>query len=334
MTSREPPPVHADQKMRVSLRDVSEAIRWLLGRNPINIEEQIFFSRYNSSYEELRNAIMSTDEFRDIQTEIFSSLLRTSSEPMRVEVETSTDDLRRTLERMRPFWSGTGGHSLQSFPRTNEEFNSDRKTDSKERLFAEGHHKAKIIKSILDRLGIPRQNLPRAVEYGCGEGEVTIHLPSLFRRVISCDVSSIKIALAEAECRARDVPRVMFHLSDHESLMPERNWDFWFSDNALYNNPPTVSSHILSLAYRGLVRGGVAIFNVPTFMNDYKFSVSDYISGTIPEDAPIHVLPQKVVFEHAARHRMLIREVWDTPVSAILGREAWRSTLFVFQKAR
>ena len=80
-----------------------------------------------------------------------------------------------------------------------------------------------------------------------------------------------------------------------------------------------------------LAPGGVAVFQIPTYLRGYRFRAADYFAEPPPAGGiGLHVLPQEVVFALAARAGCVPLEVWSDPT--IWPPPVCTSSLFMFHK--
>jgi hypothetical protein len=107
-------------------------------------------------------------------------------------------------------------------------------------------------------------------------------------------------------------------------------FDLWFSYLVLQHNPPPVMVTILRRMFALLAPGGVALFQVPTYITGYRFDCATYLRSPPVDPVEGHVLPQQDVLalaREAGCEVLEIREdcsVWP-PSEAV-------SNLMLFQK--
>jgi SAM-dependent methyltransferase len=168
-------------------------------------------------------------------------------------------------------------------------------------------------------------------EYGCGVGRVTQWLARRFASVIAVDISQSHLDLAARQAREAKIDCVRFmKIGNRQDLELLRGVDIFYSVIVLQHNPPPVIHTILEAAFRGLNRGGVAFFQVPTYgPHGYHFKASEYIQTFGTEEMEMHFLDQKTIFRLAHRHGMVPCEVSQDYCTGGLGV----STTFLMQKA-
>lgn len=105
--------------------------------------------------------------------------------------------------------------------------------------------------------------------------------------------------------------------------------DVIYSILVLQHNCPPVIEYILDSMLKSLREGGVAIFQVPTYLLGYSFEYDKYIRGNTLQ-MEMHVMPQKTIFEIAYRNNCVPMEVYG---ESSTGRDDF-STVFVMRKKR
>jgi SAM-dependent methyltransferase len=233
--------------------------------------------------------------------------------PAAVETEATPEQLAAMLARIGTYWAGVGAVAPHWSVLVDERFRPERIGDVEAHFYKTGAHDAALFRSALARHGISPAQLPRCVEFGCGVGRVSVHLAGLFRRVTACDISPPHLALAQAACAARGLTRVLTHHTTLEAPMPQGRWEAWFSAITLQHNPPPVMRHLLGLGLAGLMKGGVAMFQLPSFIAGYRFAVAEYLDAAKPPYMEMHALPQAAVFATIAQAGCEVLEVREQP---------------------
>jgi len=254
--------------------------------------------------------------------------------PAAVETEATPGQLAAMLARIGTYWAQVGLDAPHWSVLVDERFRPERIGGMEAHFYNTGLYDAELLRSALDRHGVRPAELPRCVEFGCGVGRVTVHLAGMFRRVTACDISAPHLALAKAACAARGLTRVLTHRTTPEAPMPEGRWEAWFSAITLQHNPPPLMRHLLGLGLAGLMRGGVAMFQIPTWLEGYRFSVADYLAATEPPAMEMHALPQPAVFATIAAAGCEVLEVREQPRAFGVDGETGLSNLFLVRRPR
>ena len=71
--------------------------------------------------------------------------------------------------------------------------------------------------------------------------------------------------------------------------------DFFYSVIVLQHNPPPVIMELIRIALTALKPGGVAMFQVPTHINDYRFDLKEWLATDHALDMQMHCVPQEAV---------------------------------------
>jgi SAM-dependent methyltransferase len=214
---------------------------------------------------------------------------------------------------------------------TDDRFTPERIAQNRATFFGSGEWDAQVLAATLARIGRAPEEFANCVEYGCGVGRATVALAARFRRVSALDISRPHLDEAAREAAARGQGNVKFAQVTAERIMPAGSFDFWYSRIVLQHNPPPVILAILNVAFRRLEPGGVAMFQVPTWIQGYRFSARRYLAGTPGTEMEMHAVPQAAVFDLAAKHGLVVRDIRED--SALVGRpgEALSNT-FAFEK--
>ena len=254
--------------------------------------------------------------------------------PAEVETEATAEQLGAMLARIGTYWAQIGQTAPHWSVLTDERFLPERIAEMEEHFYKTGAHEAGVMRGGLLRNGLKPAQLPRCVEFGCGVGRVTVHLAKLFRRVTACDISAPHLALTKAACAARGLNRVLTHQVTPEAPMPPGACEAWFSCIALQHNPPPVMRHLLGLGLTSLVRGGVAMFQLPTWLAGYRFTVAGYLAAQEPPVMEMHALPQPVVFATIAAAGCDVLEVREQPYAYGPKGDEGLSNFFLVRRMR
>jgi SAM-dependent methyltransferase len=184
----------------------------------------------------------------------------------------------------------------------------------------------------LSRNGFEPANFDTLAEYGCGLGRTTRWLASAFRKIKAIDISEFHISAARDHLSSIGLSNVDFvHLSRPADLKKLQEIDLFFSVIVLQHNPPPIILEILRQAFTGLNARGVAVFQVPTHNETYRFSLSEYWRDeAIKKEMEIHFVPQSTVLDIAENCGLRALEV--RPDHCVGHFHDWMSNTFVLQK--
>jgi 2-polyprenyl-3-methyl-5-hydroxy-6-metoxy-1,4-benzoquinol methylase len=162
------------------------------------------------------------------------------------------------------------------------------------------------------------------LEIGCGCGRVTKYFADMFKTVYAIDISKGNLDVAHKYVNNENIKyQIIEKLSDYEEL-PEV--DVLYSVLVLQHNCPPVIEYMLSVLMKKIRSGGMLMFQVPTYYEEYEFLYDEYANK--PEGMDMHVLPQSKIFKLAYENSMLPLEVYPYEYT---GRDD-NSTMFVFRK--
>jgi SAM-dependent methyltransferase len=183
-----------------------------------------------------------------------------------------------------------------------------------------------------ERNRVDASGFTTCLEYGCGLGRVTRWLADRFASVTACDISASHLRPAKEYLDRQGITNVSFTLisqvQDIEKLPPV---DLIYSVIVLQHNPPPVIELILRQFMKSLNPGGVAYFQLPTYLMGYSFSQENYLSEHgARREMEMHYFPQKKVFEIIRQEGGKLIEVMEDAWTG--GRYKEVSNTFLVQK--
>ena len=254
--------------------------------------------------------------------------------PMRVELNDATDERAALWRHVAEVWAGYGETDPYWSVLTAERWRAANMTraDVLEEFYASGSGALHRLDTWLARNAIELGADAVCAEYGCGVGRCTVWLARRFRRIVAFDVSQPHLDAARAAMTARGIDNVEFVLvRGPDDLARLKGVDLFYSILVLQHNPPSIIVDILGSAFEGLKRGGAAFFQIPTYADDYSFKIDDYNAGVrAKKQMEMHFVPQRTVFDLAARHRL--RPVEVQPDDLIGRWGSWISNTFLMRK--
>lgn len=254
------------------------------------------------------------------------------SPPIHVEWECPDDDAARLIARTAVVWSRLGETKPHWSVMSNDEYQPSRIAENEELFYASGKGDCDRLLATIARVGRDPAEFNTVLEYGCGLGRVTNHLAKSFRHVLARDISEPHLALARSASVKRGRANIDYGIATLPDLGMSEPFDIWFSFIVLQHNPPPVAAMILRRAVSMLRESGLAVFQVPTYGADYRFSVKEYLTTPAPTDLfEMHCLPQAAVFRIAGEAGCDVLEVVEDHV---IGNPAWLSNTVVLAKRR
>lgn len=308
-----------------SAAEVDFGFRLLLGRPPDAAELAAWQA---AATDQLRPALMATDAFRDA---LPADAIRMppGRPPPQITVDVDPATAAVLLARVQARWAQLGHERPHWSTNAQDDFLPGRIDSHRDAFAATGSYDCQLLLATLARHGLAPAALPRACDYGCGVGRVTVPMAAHFAAVTGCDVSAPHLALARRATGAS----VRYTLVTVDGFGMHEPFDLWFSLLTLQHNPPPVAALILRRMFRLLAPGGVAVFQVPTDRLGYRFDPADAasdVSARGDELLEIHVLPQPYVFALASEAGCVPLEVREDLL--IWPPTRCTSNTFVFRK--
>lgn len=322
-----------DPLLRKATReDVIAAYRFILGREPEN--EAVIAKRLRAGMlvSELRHAMLRSEEFRKRHPAPAPAPLPLAPPPLDVQVEAAPAEIAAMLERTGAVWTRLGQEAPHWSVLTQDQYRPARIAETQAAFYATGERDRALLRDMLARHGLAPSALPRVVEFGCGVGRATVAIAEDFREVIACDISPGHLALGRRAASEAGRGNIGWFQSKVERPMPGGRYDLWFSRLVLQHNPPPVMAWLLATAFARLAPGGVAVFQVPTHAEGYRFSLGEYLARAPRAEMEMHVLPQAHVFRLAAAARLQVLEVREDTHLVASARSDWLSNLFVLRR--
>lgn len=249
----------------------------------------------------------------------------------KLQIEECDEEQRRAIfETTRRVWEKLGKEEPYWSVITSKEYLIDDMNEEKlTKFYDSGYQECLSIIRTLERINViqtaSESKELEITEMGCGTGRVTKSLAKFFKKVNALDISSGNMAVAKRMTDSTNVHYCLIKRMEDYDGLPET--DIVYSSIVLQHNCPPVIEYILSKMFESLRVNGVCIFQVPTYCDNYSFSYEAYMSET-HDKMEMHLLPQKIIFEIANRHKCIPVEVYQDGKT---GKNDF-STTFVFKK--
>jgi SAM-dependent methyltransferase len=283
------------------------AYRLILGREPENervIEEKVDTNRTLS---ELRRVFLESPEFAEIAAGLGLEGAPTGHKPLiwppiDVQVSVPPPLLDRMVARIEREFVHLGETEPHWSVISEDRYKANAIASSESAFFESGAGVVGDFRVAAARHGIRLDKYQRCFELGCGLGRSTVWLAKLFPFVVGADISSAHLALARGAMTHFRTGNVdLLHLNRIEALDRLDPYDVLFSIIVLQHNPPPLMARMLSSLLAQLRPGGVAYFQVPTYIRGYRFNAEDYLSKEQTPGVPeMHALPQAILFDLVA----------------------------------
>jgi SAM-dependent methyltransferase len=284
--------------------DVRAAYRLILGREPENEAVVAEHAAGSKDIAALREAFVSSQEFIQVNARIilrWSANWAATRRRRPIETECPPEQLDRLFAHIRDVWSRLGEVEPHFSVISHEVYKPGRIDATLPQFLASGASEVRHLAKELASHGLPAEGWRHCVELGCGVGRVTRHLSTLAAQVTGVDVSPAHLELARGYLATEGVGNVtLTRVASPEELALPR-CDLIYSRIVLQHNPPPVMLFLLRRMLAALEPGGVAVFQLPVFIDGYGFSVAAYLKGMHRLDnQELHALPQQAVFRAAA----------------------------------
>lgn len=321
--------------MAVSEADVRSVYRNVLGREPEN-EDALAAHMNAPDIHALYRGFLDSEEFRARldSEELRARLAATPAKPRRwltIEHRADATQLTALLTAVSAYWGRIGVTEPYWSVLTQDSFRMDQIAAHRAEFHALGLFDLQLVQDAVARFWRGAAPPARIVEFGCGVGRVSAHLCAHFAQVVICDVSRAHLRHAVAHLREAGHANFRPFKVSADALVPPQPTDIWFSRLVLQHNPPPVQRAILEQSLRRLRRGGLAIFQTPTWWRGYRFVLEKYLAGRIGRRMEMHVLPLDEVLAIGAEagcDALSVRD--DTP--SIGDPAVCQSHMFVFRK--
>lgn len=287
-----------------AMRDaVVWAYRLLLGREPESEDVIRDHCDNAGSIEGILGRFVTSDEFKTRVRGFGPPQMTGYEPPMPIERVDDPATMQHLLDHIAQGWSHYGQTDAHWSVLTEDRFHRDRIEENLDAFDALGDQHVRRFLATLERNAVSLTGSGHCVELGCGVGRLTRWLAPHFGRVTAIDVSPGHLELARAHV-SRHASNVDFmqmrRLEELESLAPI---NAFYSFIVLQHNPPPIIEAVLDRVFSKLVSGGIAFFQLPTYIHGYRFSVRDYLRACEDRlDMEMHALPEGRVFEIGDRH--------------------------------
>jgi len=309
-----------------------DAVRWayrlLLDREP---ESETIIQDYAGTPDTrtLRHIFLNSDEYRAKNGDEYRIGRYTDVTSVPVQVEASDAEIGAMMERIAREWRKFGETEPHWSVLTSEDFVSANIAENIDRFYASGFGDLSRFFNPLARAGLPADRVGKVLDFGCGVGRLSLALATRADSVLGVDISPPHIRLARERAAQEKVGNVDFLAIDKPGdLDALSGFDLVVSLIVLQHNPPPVMAMLLEKLLRALAPGGAAVIQMPTFIRDYRFSVTDYLANAQPP-MEMNALPQPAIFSVAGRTGCQVLEVRE---DHCIGSLPGVSQTFVFQK--
>ena len=219
----------------------------------------------------------------------------------------SPEQLQLISDRIKQSWEHLGDTRAHHSVLTSKDFLPDSLEQNIGTFWKSGEREVQEIEAILKRHGVNLNEAKTAVEYGCGVGRVTSILAKLVSAMHAYDISRPHLDYAKEH--ATEVgAEIEFHLVS-DPLSKLQPCDLFYSRIVFQHNPPPIIHQLIKNALESLNTGGIAIFQVPTYIKGYEFKLVEWMNKDHALDMQMHCIPQAAVFKLAGETGCEILEI-------------------------
>jgi len=319
--------------MSITRDEVLWGYRMILGRDPES-EEALIANMGSDDLYHLQKRFMGSEEFL-LKRKNYIAESATSQHNAVASIPTLEIEYSATLGQLVDCVAKVRGQYAKVGP-TEPHFSvpvgSPEALDSVDtnisQFWATGHVQAQDLLQSLKCFGLTELKNKTAVEFGCGIGRLSLGLASKFKQLHSYDVSDSQITLAKKASVDAGVHNCEFHLSSGNPFAALEHTDFFYSKNTFEHYPPPIIHQFIRNALRSLKADGLALFQVPTFIPNYYFSIAQFLSkDSLVETS--HCLLQHAIFSLIAEAKCELLEVKEVQSELPAGSV---SNLFLIRK--
>jgi SAM-dependent methyltransferase len=317
-------------RLMVSETDVIMAYRLIMGREPENQKVVAGQARHHKTLNDLRAAFMTSPEFlarleMPIASRADAGVKPLNWPPAKVDVRVPPDILERMVKRVEGEFLYLGAREPHWSVLTEERFKSENISQNESDFFESGEFPVADLRVAAARVQLDLSPFQSCFELGCGLGRSTMWLARQFAQVIGGDISTVHLDHARTAAARFGLSNITFaHLNEIRRYQELPNFDVFFSIIVLQHNPPPLMAYILETVLNKLTSGGIAYFQIPTYIINYNFSATEYLASEHPVgDVEVHAMPQTALLEiiEAAGCKVLeIREDGAVGARAISNR--------------
>jgi SAM-dependent methyltransferase len=316
---------------KVSRADINECYVKILGRLPES-EETFDAHVGQTQFRSLIEGLVGSEEFRSrvtpkvVQTgRVFHPLAVAHNY---VDTNLTAEQLRLCLARVQTQWQSLGETRPHYSVLSSERYEPELLRQNLDLFRESGYLEVEQVIGILKRHGLKESHAAQANELGCGVGRVTVPLACFFGSVTGYDISPPHLRLAREYADEREMRNIMLREVPIGSLPAFQPCDFFYSKIVLQHNPPPVIRYLVRAMLTTLRPGGFALFQVPSYIAGYRFSLDEWLNASAIDDMEMHVLPVRDVLEEASAQDCVALEVCEDDA----GSNLIRSQTYLFQK--
>jgi len=303
-------PENRERVLRYFAEDIVAALyRVVLKRDPdsVGLENHVRQLSASGRLDEIINQFIKSQEFRQKHLGTIPFMHQSMPAMTNEYDKASPEQLQLISDRIKQSWEHLGDTRAHHSVLTSKDFLPDSLQQNIGAFWKSGDGEVKEIEAILKRHGVNLNETKTAVEYGSGVGRVTSILANRVRAMHAYDISRPHIDYAKehaTEVRAE----IEFHLVS-DPLGKLQPCDLFYSRIVFQHNPPPIIYQLIKNALEALNPGGIAIFQVPTYIKGYEFKLVEWMNKDHALDMQMHCIPQQAVIKLAGLSGCEILEI-------------------------
>jgi len=288
--------------------EIVEGYRLLLGRVPSS-EEIVNILRAQKSGPQLRQMFVDSQEFRRKYRERLN-VAPLDLPPLEVETTASETDMACMAAHVGRHWTRLGTERPHWSVWSEPHFAGRVTPVLEDEFLKTGQRELDGLLMTLARSGRTPESFARMVEFGCGIGRLTLSAAQRFREIVAIDISETHLAHARRRASDRGLSNVTWvHRAGLDPLQVGP-YDLWYSRIVLQHNPPPLIDRFLREGLDGLAPFGIAVFQLPTYAVNYRFSTAQYLASVDSQpEIEMHCLPQSTLLQIIADTGCRLREI-------------------------
>ena len=214
-----------------------------------------------------------------------------------IDVDATDDELGQCAAKIKSAWEHLGNEKAHWSVLASDAFLPTSLYGSIDTFWASGELDVSQAIRALSQFGSSHLEQKVCVEYGCGVGRLTVNLAKSFKFVHAYDISHNHLAHARARASEVGAANIEFHECSDDFRVAMAPCDFFYSIIVLQHNPPPVILELIRIALKALKPGGIAMFQVPTYILGYRFRLSEWLATDHKLEMQMHCVPQDAVLE-------------------------------------
>ena len=295
MTEEKPSVLAGLSTGALTLRDVRTVFRVMVKRAPDAKEVEAWSGK---TLHALRVHLAGSADFRHVlkHTNIKFVGVHNGAPPNPIQMTGPPEQYDAMVARISQYWSGRGETDAEFSVITSAQFKPEKIEHTREQFYQLGVREFQLLSRYFERNGRSLTEVRTATDFGCGVARVTAQMAAHFNQTIGVDISPGHLRKAELRFQELNLNNGRFiHISSLSDIDNLPETDLFYSHIVLQHNPPPMSADILRRALAKVRKNGYALFQIPTFRENYGFSWEEYLKSEPALE--MHSLPQRYIFE-------------------------------------